>query len=283
MPPAAVIMSHHHDHGPVAYNRAFALGTAFNLVFVAVEAGVGLLTNSLALLADAGHNLSDVLGLLLAWGAYRLAQVKPTDRRTYGWRSSTIMAAVINGLILLVAVGAIVWEAVGRLNDPPAVAGGPMIAIASLGVLINTLTALLFLHGRKDDLNIRGAYLHMAADAGVSAGVVLAGLGILLTGWQWIDPVISLLIAVVILMSTSELLSDSINLALQAVPREIDARGVLSYLSGLPGVREVHDLHIWAMSTTEVALTAHVVRPSPENDDAFLVEATRRTARPVPH
>jgi cobalt-zinc-cadmium efflux system protein len=268
-------MSHHHDHGPIHYDRSFAWGTGLNVLFVIAEAVGGVVTNSLALLADAGHNLSDVLGLLLAWGAYRLAKRKPTDRHTYGWRSSTIMAALLNGLILLVAVGGIAWEAVGRLWEPPEVAAGLVMAIAALGVVINTATALLFLQGRKQDLNIRGAYLHMAADAGVSAGVVLAGLAILLTGWTWIDPVISLLIAVAILIGTRELLGDAIHLALQAVPKEIDQGRVLSFLQGLPGVEDVHDLHIWAMSTTEIALTAHVVRPQPDDEDAFLVDAVR--------
>lgn len=271
-------MAHHHhhghgcEHGRPNYNRAFALGVGLNLAYVAVEATFGVLVGSLALLADAGHNLSDVLGLLLAWGAHYLGQLRPTERRTYGWRSSSILAAVFNGLILLVAVGGIAWEALERLWEPQPVAATVVMWVAGIGVVINTLTAMLFLRGRKNDLNIQGAFLHMAADAGISVGVVLAGLAIRLTGMTWIDPAISLVLAVVIFLGTWSLLRDSINLALHAVPEGIDLAEVRDYLTQLPGVTEVHDLHVWAMSTTETALTAHLIRPDDGANDDFLHE-----------
>ncbi|UCF90999.1 MAG: cation transporter [Desulfobacterales bacterium] len=266
-------MAHKHDHGMANYHRIFALGVLLNLGFVVAEAVFGILADSLALLADAGHNLSDVIGLLLAWGASYLSKLQPTSRRTYGWRSTTILAALINAIILLVAVGGIAWESVRRFGNPAPVAGKTIIAVAAVGVIINAATALLFLADRKKDLNIQGAYLHMAADAGVSGGVVLAGLGIIVTGWLWIDPVVSLLIAVIILWGTWGLLRESMNLALQAVPAGIDTQAVADYLSGLAGVTAVHDIHIWAMSTTETALTAHLVKPDPENDDAVIAQA----------
>lgn len=262
--------SHGHAHGPVDYTRAFAIGVGLNVAFVAIEAVGGLILGSMALLADAGHNLSDVLGLLLAWGASYLARTRPTPRYTYGLRSSTILAAVMNGLILMMAVGGIAWESVRRLIEPIAVDGGPVTVIAGVGVVINTVTALLFMKGGHEDLNIRGAYLHMAADAGVSLAVVLGGIGIMTVGWLWLDPVLSLLIAGVILWSTWGLLKDSVNLALQAVPEGIDLQEVHDFLLEQPGVTVVHDLHVWAMSTTETALTAHVVRPENGDADAFL-------------
>jgi cobalt-zinc-cadmium efflux system protein len=261
---------HHHDHGAANYNRAFGIGIALNVVYVAAEAGFGLASGSLALLADAGHNLSDVLGLLLAWGGHYLGQLPPTWRRTYGWRGSSILAALFNALLLLAAIGGISWEAVRRFWEPQPTAGSTVMIVAAMGVAINTATALLFLKGRKSDLNIRGAFLHMAADAGVSVGVVLAGWGIIATGWQWLDPAVSLAIALVIFISTWDLLKESLNLAMHAVPEGIDAAEVREYLSSLSGVNEVHDLHIWAMSTTENALTAHLVKPEVGDDDAFL-------------
>jgi cobalt-zinc-cadmium efflux system protein len=270
-------MSHHHnhDHSPSDYNRAFAIGVALNVIYVVVEATYGFLAGSLALLADAGHNLSDVLGLLLAWGANYLVQRKPTERHTYGWRKSTILAALTNAIILLVAMGAIAWEAVRRFSDPSPAAGKTIIVVAAIGVVINTATALLFLSGRKTDLNIRGAFLHMAADAGVSAGVVLAGVVILATGWPWIDPVVSLIITAIILVGTWGLLRDSFNLALDAVPTGIDPEAVKTYLSDLPGVTGVHDLHIWAMSTSETALTVHLLKPDARDDDTLIKQASR--------
>lgn len=268
-------MSHNHDHSPSDYNRAFAIGVALNVIYIVVEATYGFLAGSLALLADAGHNLSDVLGLLLAWGANYLVQRKPTQRHTYGWRKSTILAALTNAIILLVAMGGIAWEAVRRFSDPSPVSGKTVIIVAAIGVVINTATALLFLSGRKTDLNIRGAFLHMAADAGVSAGVVLAGVVILATGWPWIDPVVSLTITAIILVGTWGLLRDSFNLALDAVPAGIDPEAVKTYLSDLPGVTGVHDLHIWAMSTSETALTVHLVKPDARDDDALIEQASR--------
>lgn len=268
-------MEHHHHHGPANYNRAFAFGLVLNVGFVVVEAVFGIMAGSLALLADAGHNLSDVLGLFLAWGANYLVQRKPTERRTYGWRKSSILAALINAVILLFVLGGIAWDAILRFGAPVPVAGKTIIYVALVGVVINTATALLFLSGRKSDLNIRGAFLHMAADAGVSAGVVIAGVAILLTGKPWIDPAVSLVITVIILFGTWGLLRDAFNMAMDAVPKNIDPEAVRAYLSGLPGVFGVHDMHIWAMSTKETALTAHLVKPDPEDDDALIAIASR--------
>ena len=259
------------EHAPLRYGRAFAVGVALNVIYVALEAGFGLWAGSLALLSDAGHNLSDVFGLLLAWGGHSLARIAPSQRRTYGWRGSTILAALFNALILLVAIGGIAWEALRRLTGPAAeLPGMTIVAVAAVGVVVNTATAMLFMRGRRHDLNLRGAFLHMAADAGVSAGVVVAGLGVYYLGWTWIDPVTSLIIAAVILVGTWELLRESLNLAIQAVPERIDPVEVARYLEGLPGVAEVHDLHIWAISTTEAALTVHLVKPGPDGEDAFL-------------
>ncbi|MEC4805149.1 MAG: cation diffusion facilitator family transporter [Jaaginema sp. PMC 1079.18] len=267
---------HHHDHhhAPSNYNKAFVIGTILNVGFVAVEAVFGLLTQSLALLADAGHNLSDVLGLLLAWGASYLVQRPPSQRYTYGLRRSSILAALFNSIILLLTMGAIAWEAVRRFFDPSEVPGTTIIFVAAVGVAINTATALMFMSGREGDLNIRGAFWHMAADALVSLGVVLAGIGILLTGWLWFDPVVSLVIVVVVVYSTWQLLKDSGNLALDAVPRDIEPQAVRQYLCERPGVTQVHDLHIWAMSTTETALTAHLVMPQGIGGDRFLQETS---------
>ena len=261
-------MAHHHES--VNYGRAFAIGVALNVTFVVVEAVYGYFANSLALIADAGHNLSDVLGLLLAWGASVLAQRQPTSRRTYGFRRSSILAALINAVVLLIAIGGIAWEAVRRFDMPNAVEGGTVIWVAAVGIVINAVTAWLFVAGRKEDLNIRGAFLHMAADAAVSLGVVVAGIALLVTGWVWLDPTVSLIIVAVILVGTWGLLRDSVNLALDAVPEDIDVSQVQAYLASLPGVKEVHDLHIWGMSTTETALTAHLVLPNIQAVDALL-------------
>jgi len=261
-------VNHHHHHAPPDYNRAFAAGVVLNVGFVIVEAVFGVLSDSLALLTDAGHNLSDVLGLLLAWGAAALARRRPSLRRTYGYSRATIIASLFSGLLLMGAVGAIGWEAISRLVEPAQPAGKTIMIVAAIGVVINTATALFFLSGKDHDLNIRGAFLHMAADAGVSLGVVISGGLILYFGFNWIDPVISLVIAAVILLSTWGLLRDSLNLAVDAVPRNVDPDAVRGYLSGLPGVLEIHDLHIWAMSTTDTALTAHMVMNEfPTSDD----------------
>ncbi|HEY9602103.1 MAG TPA: cation diffusion facilitator family transporter [Allocoleopsis sp.] len=261
---------HNHSHSPSNYNRAFIIGTTLNVGFVIVEAVFGILTNSLALIADAGHNLSDVLGLLLAWGASWLVRRRPTPRYTYGLRRSSILAALLNASFLLIAMGAIATEAIQRFFHPTPVSGSTVIGVALVGIVINGVTALMFMSGRERDLNIKGAFLHMAADALVSLGVVLAGIAILTTGWLWFDPVVSLIIVIVIVVGTWNLLRDSVNLALDAVPEGIESRAVRTYLSELPGVVEVHDLHIWAMSTTETALTAHLIMPVGRPDDAFL-------------
>jgi len=263
-------IAHGHHHAPPDYNRAFAIGVTLNILFVVVEAVYGVLSDSLALLTDAGHNLSDVLGLLLAWGAAALARRKPSTRRTYGYSRATILASLFSGLLLMGAVGAIGWEAINRLMDPGEPAGLTIMIVASIGVVINTITALLFFAGRDRDLNIRGAFLHMAADAAVSLGVVFSGALILWFGFYWIDPLISLVIAAVILISTWSLLRDSLNLAVDAVPRGVDPDKVRAYLSGLAGVKEIHDLHIWPMSTTDTALTAHLVMQPVPSDDEFL-------------
>lgn len=264
-----------HDHAPARYDAAFAIGMALNAIYIAIEAGFGFYSDSLALLADAGHNLSDVFGLGIAWGAYWLSGVRATPRRSYGWGGSTILAALANGVLLLVAVGAIAWEAIRRFAEPGEAMGGTMMVVAGVGVVINLATALLFMRGRKDDLNLRGAYLHMLADALVSVGVVVAGLLMLLTGWLWLDPAVSLVVAAVVLWGTWGLLAESANLALQGAPSDLDPLKVREYLESLPGVTAVHDVHVWAMSTTEAALTAHLVRPHETNDDALLHQAIR--------
>ena len=268
-------MSHeHHLHNPGHdYTTAFAVGVALNVAFVAAEAFFGWLSGSLALLADAGHNLSDVLGLLLAWGATLLARRRPSMRRTYGLRRSTILAALLNAAFLLVAVGGIAWEAIRRLKSPEPVAGATVIAVAAVGILINGATAWLFASGRKGDVNIRGAFLHMAADAAVSLGVVVAGVVMMYSGRLWIDPAVSLGIVAVIAIGTWGLLRESLDLALDAVPSGIEPAEVQAYLESLPGVVEVHDLHIWGMSTTEAVLTAHLVLPGLTDDDALLAKA----------
>jgi cobalt-zinc-cadmium efflux system protein len=264
---------HGHTHGPASYDRAFAIGIGLNLVFIAAETVFGFAANSLALLADAAHNLSDVAGLALAWGAAWLARRKPTTRRTYGFRRASILAAVGNATLLMVAIGGILVEAVQRFQNPQPIAGGTVMAVAAVGIVINGATALMFMRGRENDLNIRGAFLHMAGDAGVSLGVVVAALVVGMTGWLWLDPATSIVIALVILFGAWGLGRDSFNLAFDATPPGIDPEAVKTYLAGLPGVTEVHDLHIWAMSTTETALTAHLVRPGATLDDALLAEA----------
>jgi cobalt-zinc-cadmium efflux system protein len=266
---------HAHHHAPTDFGRAFAIGIALNLGFVIVEAIYGGIAHSLALIADAGHNLSDVLGLALAWGASILVRRLPTKRRTYGLRRTSILAALINALFLLIAIGAIAWEAIRRLQHPEPVASGVVMGVAAIGILINGITAWLFMSGRKGDLNIRGAFLHMAADAVVSLGVVLAALAMRYTGWLWLDPAVSLAIVVVIAVGTWGLLRDSVNLALDAVPQGIDPDEVEAYLSALPGVAAVHDLHIWGMSTTEAALTVHLVTPDVSVDDALLARINK--------
>ncbi len=263
-------MSHDHNHQISNYNRAFAIGVVLNVIFVAIEAGYGVAAGSLALIADAGHNLSDVLSLLLAWGAGLLATKPATEKRTYGFRKVTIMASLASSILLLVALGGITWEAIGRFFDPKPVEGMTVIVVASIGVVINTITALLFVSGQKHDLNIRGAFLHMAADAGVSFGVVVAGIIIMVTGWLLIDPLISLLIVAVILVGTGSLLRDSMNLAIDSVPEGIDIGGIKRYLTGLENVSQIHDLHVWPMSTTEVALSVHLIIVDDSLNNDFL-------------
>ena len=266
---------HGHDHGGGNYNRAFAISIALNTGFVIIEPVYGILANSLALLADAGHNLSDVLGLLLAWGATILARRRPTARRTYGLRRSSILAALLNAILLLVASGAIAWEAIQRFSEPSSESGGTIIGVAAVGSAINTGSALMFMADRHNDLNIRGAFLHLIADAAVSLGAVLAGIAIVATGWLWFDPIMSLIIVVVIVLGTWQLFQESLNLITDAVPASIEPLAVRTYLAGLPGVTGVHDLHIWAMSTTETALTAQLVMPTVYPGNAFLVQINR--------
>lgn len=269
---------HGHAHAPADFNNAFAIGVVLNTGFVIIEAAYGFWSGSMALIADAGHNLSDVLSLLLAWAASVLAKRAPSQRFTYGYKSSTILAAMANAGLLMVALGAILYETINRLADPAPVAGMTMVIVAGIGIAVNTGTALLFMRGRKDDLNIRGAFLHMAADALVSVGVVMAGIAILLTGALWIDPATSLIIVAVIAWGTWGLLRDSVKMGLLAVPEGIEENDVRNFLSGLPGVDAVHDLHIWAMSTTETALTAHLVMPTGTAGDGFLRDISERLA-----
>lgn len=273
-------MAHDHAHAPghgdtpKDFGMAFAVGIGLNLAFVAAEAVYGMLANSLALLADAGHNLSDVLGLALAWGATVLVKRLPTRRRTYGLRRSSIMASLINAVLLLVAVAVIAWEAIVRFQHPQPIASGIVMAVAGVGVVINGITAWLFASGSRADVNIRGAFLHMAADAAVSVGVVLAALAMRATGWLWLDPTVSLLIVVVITIGTWGLLRQSLDLVMDAVPGHIHPDEVERYFEGLPGVVAVHDLHIWGMSTTETALTCHLVMPGGHPGDAALAALT---------
>jgi cobalt-zinc-cadmium efflux system protein len=266
-----------HDHAPANFNRAFAIGIVLNLAFVGIEAFYGWRVNSLALLADAGHNLSDVAGLVLAWGGALAIRLVPDARHTYGWKRATILAAFANALLLLVAMGGLAWEAIGRLMSNEVSLqqqGVTIMLVAGVGIVINTATAMLFMRGREHDLNIRGAFLHMAADALVSAGVVVAGALTLWMGWTWLDPVVSLAIAAVILWGTWDLFKQSLHMLFDGVPAHIDPQAVHDCLAALPGVTQVHDLHIWAMGTAHVALTAHLVMPQDQADDAFLHEAT---------
>ncbi|HTA64258.1 MAG TPA: cation diffusion facilitator family transporter [Xanthomonadaceae bacterium] len=270
---------HHHGHGhshaPADFGRAFAIGIALNLGFVVVEIVYGVFAHSLSLVADAGHNFSDVLGLVLAWAASVLVKRLPTQRRTYGLRRSSILVSLFNALVLLIGVGGIAWEAVQRLRHPEAVASDVVMAVAAIGIAVNGFTAWLFASGREGDVNIRGAFLHMASDALISLGVVLAALAMRYTGWMWLDPVVSLAIVVAIAYGTWGLLRESLDLALDAVPHRIDPVRVEAWLAGLPGVDAVHDLHIWGMSTTEVALTVHLVKPDASIDDALLARINR--------
>ena len=274
-------MAHHHNHNhaekhhhpaPKNYGPIFVITIVLNMLFVAVEFTYGFLANSTALIADAGHNTSDVLALLLSWGAIILTRKQPSKRYTYGLRSTSILAALANAMLLLVACGAIAWEAIHRFSQPPVIEGLTISSVAAIGIVINGLSALLLMKGSKGDLNIRSAYRHMAADTAVSLAVVLAGMGMLYTGWYWLDPTISIVIVLVILIGTWDLLRDSLKLALSAVPTEIDARAIDAYLCQLEGVTDVHDLHIWGLSTTENALTVHLVMPNGHPGDAFLDE-----------
>jgi cobalt-zinc-cadmium efflux system protein len=272
-------MSSHPDHGhdhpaPANFNAAFGIGIALNLAFVAVEAWYGWKVNSLALLADAGHNLSDVIGLVLAWGGALAGKLRPDARHTYGWKRASILAAFVNAVLLLVAMGSLGWEAVLRLQDPQPMAGVTIMVVAGVGIVVNTVTALLFMRGSRADLNIRAAFLHMAGDALVSAGVVVAGGLALAFGWHWLDPVVSLAIAAVIVVGTWSLFRQSLHLLFDGVPEHVDLRAVHTLLAGMPGVAQVSDLHVWAMGTSETALTAHLVMPAGGGDDAFLRQAT---------
>ncbi len=262
--------SHSHHHEINNYNRSFAIGIALNIIFVIIEVGYGLVADSLALIADAGHNFSDVMSLMLAWGASYLATKHPTHKRTYGLRKVTIMASLVSAVLLLVALGGIAWESVERLSSPEPVNGIIIIVVAAIGVVINTATALLFVKGQKHDLNIRAAYLHMAADAAISLGVVVAGIAIMITGWLWLDPIISLFIVLFILIGTWNLLKDSIDLSIDAVPQGIDVHHIQNYLNNLENVSDIHDLHVWALSTTEIALTVHLVTTHEFIDNCFL-------------
>lgn len=265
-----------HDHGghshapPDRLTSAFAIGIALNLIFVVIGVVAGFVANSTALLADAAHNMGDVLGLAMAWGATVLARRARTARRTYGLRRTTIFAALANGGLVLFAIGGVVWEAIQRLSDVHTVNGGLVAIVAAIGVVLNGLAAMLFAKGREKDMNIRSAFLHLVADAAVSAGVVVAGLVVWRTGWAWVDPATSLAVSAIILIGTWKLLREAFDLLLDAVPAHIDPEAVESYLAGLHDIREVHDLHVWSMSTTEVALTAHLVLPWPSAQPEFL-------------
>jgi cobalt-zinc-cadmium efflux system protein len=266
---------HGHCHTPAEFGRAFAVGVALNTLFIALEVVFGLRAHSVALLADAGHNVSDVVGLLMAWGATVLAVKPPTSTYTYGFRGTSILAAFSNSLLLLVAVGAIGWEAIQRLLAQPAVAGSEVAWVAAAGIVINTSVALMFMRGRHHDLNIRAAFLHMATDAAISLGVLISGLLISRTGWFWLDPAVSLAIVAVIIGSTWTLMRDAFKMATQGVPSGIAVEEIRDHLLHMPGIAQVHDLHVWSMSTTEVALTAHVVAPASGNTDRLLSAAAQ--------
>jgi len=280
MPHAHDHRDHHdHAHGGANFGTAFAAATVLNLGLVAAQIFYGLAANSVALLADAGHNFGDALGLVLAWGGYVLSRAAPTERFTYGFRSASILSALINAILLLVATGAIAWEAILRLGRPQETNGLLVMAVAGAGIVINGLSAWLLMAGRERDLNIRSAFAHLAADAGVSAGVVIAGAVLLATHWTWVDPVASLLISVAIVWGTWGLLRESVQMSMDAVPQGISITDVRGYLENLPGVAGVHDLHIWAMSTTETALTVHLVCQGGRAGDAFLMDAVHELDR----
>jgi cobalt-zinc-cadmium efflux system protein len=264
-----------HVHAPASFGKAFAIGITLNTALVIAQGIYGYLSNSTALLADAGHNLSDVLGLVMAWGASVASKRAPSGRFTYGFRASTILAALANAVFLLVAIGAIGWEAILRLREPEPVAGVTVMVVAGIGILINGFTALLFARGRKDDINIEGAYLHMAADAAVSLGVVVSAALIIWTGWLWLDPVTSLVICSTILWSTTSLLRGSIDMSMAAAPKGTDLAAIRVFLLARPGVSAIHDLHVWPISTTETALTCHLVMPA-GTADAFLMETAHQ-------
>jgi cobalt-zinc-cadmium efflux system protein len=269
-------MDHNHDghaHAPKDFGSIFALATALNVGLVAIEAIYGIAAHSVALLADAGHNLGDALGLLIAWGAHVLARLSPTARYTYGFRSASILAALLNGVILLVATGGIAWEAIQRFFEPSAVAGVTVMIVAAVAIALNGFSAWLLMSEQQRDLNIRAAFLHMMSDAAVSLGVVIAGGLILLTGWYWIDPAVSIIISAVIVWGTWGLLREAVDQSLSAVPADIEPEAVANYLRHLPGVIAIHDLHVWAMSTTETALTCHLVMPKGHPGDEFLLDA----------
>ena len=267
---------HAHHHAPANFDRAFAIGIGVNIAFVAIEAFFGWKVNSLALLADAGHNLGDVAGLVLAWAGAFAGKLRPDARYTYGWKRASILAAFTNAVLLLVAMGSLAWEAVGRLGSPQPVQGITVMLVAGIGIGVNLGTALLFMRGREHDINIRGAFVHMAGDALVSAGVVVAGGLALWFGWAWLDPVASLVIALVIVLGSWGLFRQSLHMLFDGVPAHIDLHAVRRVLCALPGVDRVHDLHVWSTGTTEVALTAHVVMPHGHPDDPFFEHATRR-------
>ena len=267
---------HSHHHAPANFDRAFAIGISLNIAFVAIEAFDGWRVNSLALLADAGHNLGDVAGLVMAWGGALAGKLRPDARYTYGWKRASILAAFFNALLLLVAMGSLAWEAIGRLHAPEATQGITVMVVAAIGIFVNLGTALLFMRGRDGDLNIRGAYLHMASDALVSAGVVVVGALVLWTGWAWLDPAASLVIALVIVIGTWSLFRQSLRLMFDGVPEHIDLVAVRAALEALPGVDRVHDLHVWATGTSDVALTAHLVMPAGHPDDPFFETATHQ-------
>ncbi|RRK10602.1 cation transporter [Lactiplantibacillus garii] len=271
-----------HNHQIQQQTSAFKIGVLLNSVFIVLEAGYGFASGSLALVADAGHNLSDVLGLLISWLALWLGQKSANAKYTYGYKSSSILAALFNAVFLLVAIGAISVEAIQRLSHPGPVAEWDVIIVAAIGILVNGFTAFLFMKGQKHDLNIKGAFLHMAADAGVSVGVVVAGFIILQTGWYWLDPVVSLLIAVIILIGTWGLLRDAMNYSLEAVPSNVDQQAIHDYLVAQPTVNQVHDLHIWGMSTTETAMTVHLCRSTLDGNNEFLEKLNKELSSKFP-
>lgn len=267
---------HAHVHAPANFNQAFAIGIGLNAVFVAIEAFYGWKVNSLALMADAGHNLSDVAGLVLAWGGALAGKLQPSARNTYGFKRASILAAFANAVLLLVAMGSLAWEALGRFSSPVPTQGVTVMVVAGIGILVNTATALLFMRGSAHDLNIRGAFIHMAGDALVSLGVVIAGALTLKFGWNWLDPAVSLAIAAVIVAGTWGLFRQSMHLLFDGVPDQIDLGAVKGYLQSLPGIDRVHDLHVWAMGSSEVAMTAHLVMPAGHPDDVFLKNMTQQ-------